>query len=112
MGHNSRWCESGGEEGHPVILSMSRTPPPLKKNNKPTEGGNQILRSLCGGGKKKNRLADSLSPTHSLGKRKTVFTIIITDTTPPVQAFLSQAITFSFPPLCLRRSLSSTHTIT
>lgn len=80
-------ASQGGGGGHPEILSLSRIP-------SKTGRGNQSLRPLCG---EKNHQDASLTPIHTFGKRQTIFTIIIIDTTAPAQAFLSQAITFSFP---------------
>lgn len=80
---------AGGGGGHPEILSLSRM-------SSKTGRGNQSLKPLCAEKGESSHRFPSHPPT-ALAKRQTVITIIIPDTTAPVQASLSEAITFSFP---------------
>lgn len=88
MGHNSRRWESGGDGGHPKIISLRRIP--SKNRKRKSEPSITLSRKI------KKQTSQCSHPLTASAKQ-TIFTIIIADTTAPVQAFLTEAITFSFP---------------
>lgn len=90
---NNSWVTiaGGGSQGETGDIPRSS---PYAGSPQKTGRGNQSLALLWA---EREKQTSQCSHPLTASAKQTIFTIIIADTTAPVQAFLTEAITFSFP---------------